>query len=94
MKKEENLISQFDHLNSIEPTAEWNEQLLRRLNQAGQKSKRLSGNRLALLAIILLFAINVYSLSKSWLNERSQENSNGLRSIANEYLISTNSSKF
>ncbi len=86
MKKEVNLFEQFERLNSIEPSAEWNERLLRRLDEKGSK-KPVSGGRWVLYAIFLLLAINLLTVSKSWLNERSQQNAANLRNIASEYLI-------
>lgn len=94
MKKEVNLFEQFDHLNAIEPSAEWNERLMKRLQGPGKKKNNYSGGQWALYAIFLLLAINVVSITTSWLNERAQQNALNMRSIAAEYLISSNSSKF
>jgi hypothetical protein len=94
MKKEINLFEQFDRLNAIEPSAEWNERLQLRLNGPCTKKSYYSGGRWMLYTIFLLLAINLVSITTSWLNERSQQNALNMRSIATEYLISSNSSKF
>ena len=94
MKNTIDLLERFEEMKSIEPSAEWNEKLLFRISLPGAKQDKNSGNRLVLLAIFLILAINVFSLSKSWLQERSLQNDSSLRVIASEYLISTNSSKF
>jgi hypothetical protein len=94
MKKEVDLFEQFDSLNAIEPSAEWNEHLMMRLNGPGTKKNDYSGSKWVLYAIFLLLAINMVSITTSWLNERSQQNALNMRSIATEYLISSNSSKF
>ena len=41
MKKEVNLIEHFDHLNSIEPSAEWNKKLIHRLDESRRKKQVL-----------------------------------------------------
>lgn len=94
MKKEVNLFEHFERLNSIEPSAEWNEKLLHRIEETSTKKLDFSGSRWALYTIFLLLAINLLSFSKSWLNERSQLNAANMRNIASEYLITSNSSKF
>ena len=94
MKKEVNLIEHFDHLNSIEPSAEWNKKLIHRLDESRRKKQDFSGSRWVLYAIFLLLAFNLVSFSKSWLNERSQLEAANMRNIASDYLITSNSSKF
>ena len=94
MKNRIDLLERFEHMKSIEPTAEWNEKIMFRINQSDAKKDKNFGSRLVLFAIFLLLAINVFSVSKSWLQERSQQNTTNLKDIASEYLISTNSSKF
>jgi hypothetical protein len=94
MKKEVNLLEQFDRLNSIEPSAEWNKHLLHRLDETSLIKPDFSGRRWIFVAIFLLLTINLVAFSKSWLNERSQLNAANMKNIASEYLITSNSSKF
>lgn len=94
MKNRIDLLEQFEHLPSIEPSAEWNEKVMSRISQPGANQDKNSGSRLVLFAILLLLAINVFSLTRSWLQDKSQQDGSNLRVIASEYLISTNSSKF
>ena len=94
MKNKIDLLERFEHLKSIEPSAEWNEKIMLRINQPDAKKDSNTGSMLVVFAIFLLLAINVFSVTKSWLNERSQQNGTNLRAIASEYLITTNSSKF
>lgn len=94
MGKSINLIEKFDQLDSVEPSAGWEEKVLLKINGPRKKDKDFSGIRLFFLAMILLLAFNIFSISKSWLNERTQQNRTNLMCIASEYLITTNSSKF
>ena len=94
MKKEVNLIEQFERLNSIEPSAEWNERLMLQLNGPGVNKRGYFGGQWVVYALFLLLAINLVSITTSWLNERSNQNALNMRSIATEYLISSNSSNF
>ncbi|MEI7423600.1 MAG: hypothetical protein WCK18_15965 [Prolixibacteraceae bacterium] len=94
MKNKIDLLDRFEHLESIEPTAEWNERVMFKINQPAANKEKNFGSRLVLFAIFLLLAINVFSVTKSWLQERSLQDGSNLRVIASEYLISTNSSKF
>jgi len=94
MKKGINLLEQFDQLTPLEPTAEWSDQLLERISQSDSKSYDLQSRRLFYLVVAFLLAANALSLTRSWLNDRSQQNSMDLKTLASEYLISTNSAKF
>lgn len=94
MIKDNNLLEKLDHLDSIEPSAEWTDRLMYRMDQIDMKSTGLPGSKLVLYAILLLLLVNIISFSKSWLNERSHQNSVNMKNIASEYLISTNSSKY
>ena len=94
MKKGINLLEQFDQLAPLEPSAAWNDQLLERISQSDSKSHDLQSRRLFYLVIALLLAVNVLSLTRSWLNDWSKQNSMEMKTLASEYLISTNSAKF
>lgn len=94
MKNKINLLERFEQLGSIEPTAEWNERVMFRISQPDIKKGKNFDSRLVLAAILLLLAINVFAVTRSWLHEKSQQDGSNLRDIASEYLISTNSSKF
>jgi len=94
MKNGTNLLDQFDQLPSLEPSSEWQEQLLKRIHQPGTKSQELLSRKLVYLAVVLLLAVNIFSLTRIWLNDRAQQDSMNLRTLASEYLISTNSSKY
>ena len=94
MKNKIDLLERFEHLKSIDPSAEWNEKLLFRISHPGSKKHENRGSRLVLLALFLILAINIFSLSKNWFQERTLQNDTNLRVIASEYLISTNSSKY
>ena len=94
MKRERDLLDKFEHLPSIEPSADWNRELMSRIDQSGASVHDHSVRKLVLFAILILLAVNIFSLSKSWLNERSLQNNDNLKEIAAEYMITTNSSKF
>jgi hypothetical protein len=94
MIKDNNLLEKFEQLDSIEPSTEWTDRLMYRMDQIDKKPAVLPGSKMVLYAILLLLLVNIISFSKSWLNERSQQNSLNMKNIASEYLISTNSSKY
>jgi hypothetical protein len=94
MKRKPYLYEQFDQLTSIEPSINWDKELMKRVQQSGRISPRDHSGRLVIVAILLLLAFNIFSFSKSWMNEQSLQSSNNLRNIASDYFISTNSSKF
>ena len=66
MKNGTNLLDQFDQLPTIEPSPEWREQLLTRIHQPGTKSHELLSRRLVYLAVVVLLAVNIFSLTRIW----------------------------
>lgn len=94
MGKELNLYDHFEHLKSIEPSAEWSESLKLRLRGKSLVRHNSSGGRWVIYAIFLLLAINLLSYSRDWLEESAQRNALNMKSIASEYLITSNSSNY
>ena len=89
MKNENDILDQFDNIKNIEPSADWNEKLFQRIEHSSHRSDNLTRN-LVLTAVIILLAFNLFSLSNTLLNDRSQQHQADLNSIASEYLITTN----
>jgi hypothetical protein len=90
MKKEMNILEQFDHLETIEPSAEWNQRLMQRIDKTSQLDEKPLARNIIMLAIVILLAFNVFSFTKSYLNDREVQNNIVLKNIATEYLITTN----
>lgn len=94
MGKEVNLLERFEQLPTIEPSVEWKEKLMLRLEESNMKKQDTSGSRWAIYFLFLLLMVNVIAYSRDWWKENSQMNTVSMRSIATEYLITSNSSKF
>lgn len=90
MKKEMNILEQFDQIETIEPSAQWNQRLMQRIDQTIQQKEKPFARNFIMLAIVFLLAFNVFSFTKSYLNDRALQNSLVMKNIATEYLISTN----
>ena len=86
-----NILEQFDHIETIEPSAQWNQRLMQRIDQTSQQEQKPLVRNLILLVVIFLLAFNLFSFTKSYLNDRALQNSLVLKNIATEYLITTNS---
>ncbi len=91
MKNRMNMLEQFDHLETIEPSAEWNQRLMQRIDQTGQHEEKPLARNFIMFAVIFLLAFNVFSFTKSFLNDRAVQNSIALKNIATDYLITTTS---
>ena len=89
MKDENDILDQFDSIKNIEPSIGWNEELFRRIEHSGHRNGNITRN-LILMALFILVAFNVFSISATLLNERSQQQQADLNSVATEYLITIN----
>ncbi len=86
-----NILEQFDHIETIEPSAQWNQRLMQRIDKTSQHEEKPLGRNLIRLAVIFLLAFNLFSFTKSYLNDKALQDSIVLKNIATEYLITTNS---
>ena len=94
MNKEKNILEQFESFSSIEPSAEWNDKLMQKLNRSQRTSGNTSTNKLVLLATVVLLAVNVFSFSNKLKSDNEQQNREKLKNVAAEFLINTSSSKY
>ena len=85
-----NILEQFDHLETIEPSAEWNQRLMQRIDKTSRQEEKPFARNIIMLAIVILLAFNLFSFTKSYLNEREVQNSIVMKNIATDYLITTN----
>ena len=90
MKKDMNILEQFDQIEILEPSEQWNQRLMQRIDKTSQQEEKPVARNFIMLAIVLLLAFNVLSFTKSYLNDRALQNSLVLKNIATEYLITTN----
>ena len=94
MNKEKNILEQFESLSSIEPSAEWNDKLMQKLNRSQRVSGNASANKLVLFATVVLLAVNVFSVSNKFKSDNEQQSREKLKNVATEFLINTSSSKY
>lgn len=94
MNTYKNILEQFERMDSIEPTAEWETQLVQKLNRTQRDSRQTTSNNLILLTTVVLLAINVCWFSKQFMSDNEEQSRAQLKDIANELLINTSSSKY
>ena len=94
MNTNKNILEQFERMDSIEPTAEWEAQLMKKLKHTQSDSGHTSSNKLILLTTVMLVAVNLFWFSNQLKSDNEQQSSEKLKNVANELLISTSSSKY
>ena len=94
MNKEKNILEQFESISSIEPSAEWNDKLMQKLNRSQRTSGNAPANKLVLFATVVLLAVNVFSVSNKFKSDNEQQSREKLKNVATEFLINTSSSKY
>ena len=94
MERAEKILAHLDHLESIEPSAEWNHRLMSRINAREHRINKINFISILLIATFFLAAINLLSLTTGRHQNMARENSNELKNIASDFLITTNSSKY
>ena len=94
MNKEKNILEKFESISSIEPSAEWNDKLMQKLNRSQRVSGNAPANKLVLFTTVVLLAVNVFSFSIKLKSDNEQQSREKLRNVATEFLINTSSSKY
>ena len=94
MNTEKNILEQFESISSIEPSAEWNDKLMQKLNRTQRVSGNTSSNKLVLFATVVVMAVSVFSVSSKLKSDNEQQSREKLRNVATEFLINTSSSKY
>ena len=94
MNTEKNILEQFESISSIEPSAEWKDKLMQKLNRSQRVSGNAPANKLVLFATVVLLAVNVFSFSNKLKSDNEQQSREKLKNVATEFLINTSSSKY
>ncbi|MBA3665508.1 MAG: hypothetical protein H0W61_15045 [Bacteroidetes bacterium] len=94
MKKDKNILEQFENLTPLEPSAEWDKGLWEKLDRPYTKQDSGPFTRIVLLGLLFLLSLNVYYICGDLLSDKKTQTSSKLKTIASEYLISTNSSNY
>lgn len=94
MENKNNLLQQFEDLAPIEPREEWKEQLLQNLGQSSITSHRIPTYAWMMVALIVLLSINILSFSKGFTSQNSDKNVSNYKTVANEFFITSSSSKY
>jgi hypothetical protein len=92
--KENNILDQFENLGTIEPSSEWDERFFNKLSHSSPVQGKNYAGRMIIYAMVLLFAINIFSFIESRHSAFRYQKLNSLKNIASELLISTNSAKY
>jgi hypothetical protein len=91
MKKDENMLELFEGIDAIGSSAEWDQQLMKRINA---KPVTSGGKIMVIVMAAFLFAINALSLTERMRMNKMQQSKNNLKSVASEFLINTSSSNY
>ncbi len=84
----------FEGFSMIEPTEAWNSRLWEKIEKNPSSRKENSSNRRLMGMISFLLIINFFAFASNTLSSRKLAHQKELRGVANEFLISTNSSKY
>ena len=94
MNTDKNILEQFESISSIEPSAEWKDKLMQKLNRSQRVSGNAPVNKLVLFATVVVMAVNVFSVSSKLKSDNEQQSREKLKNVATEFLINTSSSKY
>lgn len=87
------LIEQFDNIEPIEPSAEWHNKLMQRIEQSTVTVDDKNATQWMIVSTVILLLINVYVFTNESI-PKHQMQQNTYKNIAEELLISSNSSKY
>ena len=94
METEYNLLKQFENLTPIEPSVDWNEQLMQNLKHTSKISHKVPTYAWVMVVMVILLSLNLISFSKGFISQNSDQNVSNYKNVANEFFITTSSSKY
>jgi hypothetical protein len=93
MKKDKS-VNLFDSMDSIEPSADWDAGLMKKISGAKRDSKDPSYHKLILFGVVILMGINLGAFMLIHFNNGKTGNEEKYKKIGTEFLFKTESSKY
>jgi hypothetical protein len=94
MENEKNILNQFENLAPIEPSNAWSKMVIQKMDNSRKRSEGNLWTVFLFSTIVILLSINLFSFTKSLKQEKKQENYSKYQNVANEFLVTSNSSKY
>ena len=87
-------IDQYDRMNSVEISSDWNDQLFNRIKMKEESLQKSSAPTYAIIGVLLLFLVNVFVVYFNMHESKTGILKSKYKMVASSFFIQTNSSKF
>jgi len=94
MNQKHPIIEQYDKMNSVEISPEWNDQLFSKIRLKDETLQKSNTPIYALVGVVILFLVNVFVLYNNVHLLKSNNLKAKYNAVATTFFIQTSSSKF
>ncbi len=94
MNQKHPIIDQYENMNTVEISSDWNNQLFQRIKLKEESLQKSNAPIYAIVGVILLFAVNVFVVFQNVDRFKSNIDKTKFKAVAASFFIQTNSSKF
>ena len=94
MNQKHPIIDQYENMNSVEISSEWNDQLFQRIKLKEESLQKSNAPIYAFVGVLLLFAVNIFVVFQNVDRFKSNIDKAKYKEVAATFFIQTNSSKF
>ncbi len=94
MNQKHPIIDQYENMNSVEISSEWNDQLFKRIKLKEESLQKSNAPIYAFVGVLLLFAVNIFVVFQNVDRFKSSIDKASYKVVAATFFIQTNSSKF
>jgi len=94
MNQKHPIIDQYDKMNSVEISSDWNDQLYQRIKMKEDSLQKSNGPTYAVVGVLILFLVNTFIVYNNLNESKSSSLKSKYKVVASSFFIQTNSSKF
>jgi len=94
MNQKHPIIDQYDKMNSLEISSDWNDQLYQRIKVKEESLQKSNAPIYAVVGVLMLFLVNVFVVYSNLHESKSGILKNKYKMVASSFFIQSNSSKF
>ena len=94
MNQKHPIIEQYENMNAVEISSDWNDQLFQRIKLKEESFQKSNAPIYAFVGVLLLFALNIFVVFQNVDRFNSNIDKAKYKVVAATFFIQSNSSKF
>jgi len=94
VNQKHSIIDQYEKMNSVEISSDWNDQLFQRIKVKEESLQNNIAPIYAVIGVFILFLVNMFIVYKNVYESKTSSLKSKYNLVASSFFIQSNSSKF